>query len=722
MKKYFYYPLAVLALVSCSNDEFFGKSPKPVQKDSATIAFSPTKGLITRADHTGSDAATLLGKNFVVEGVKGHGSFGSYDATNEVFDHYNVNWIASSANTTESNTADWEYVDQPLEIKGTSSKLSSATVQAIKFWDYGTSQYDFVAVSLGKGTGATPTYAKLSKINYQNIGSNASAVYDLTGTADELASAYIADLVTVYNQGGVSEYETTVTPKFRSLGTKVRVGFYELVPGYSVNNVKFYSDAWDGATATSTSGATDATLFAATAVFPSATSKGTMSVYYPTVGFSKRPGGSEADPDYNQAHIKFAAGSESGDALVKTKTFGALDYKTAPQKGEASSAKYMGRSSSEATYAGNSTDNYYQTALPLGTSDNIQIRVEYDLIPIDGGKEVIHVRDARAVIPAQYCDWKPNYAYTYIFKISDNTNGWTGVDGSGNVVEGLTPITFDAIVVDTEDGIQETVTSISTPSITTYQEGVNASTISEYKPGDIYASVMNGLTAVNLSALSAPAGVAVYEATTDGTNDINEAIVQNMLNGSKSGTGITLTSIGYSVVSTVPAVDGNTLAVSAVKFTAQGGKTYVFMYTDGSKNYVKVIRVASEGVAGIAYNWQAAVNSYTYTASVTATGGNEITFTYAAGSVSATKREILDDLARYLGAVYYAGGASTINWNSTDYTWNPTASGNLKGSNWYGGSSTLVSALNTWYASNPTATQIVLKIDGTDTTLKFVQL
>ncbi len=722
MKKYFYYPLAVLALVSCSNDEFFGKSPKPVQKDSATIAFAPTKGLMTRADHTGSDAATLLGKNFVVEGVKGHGSFGSYDATNEVFDHYNVNWIASSANTTESNTADWEYVDQPLEIKGTSSKLSSATVQAIKFWDYGTSQYDFVAVSLGKGTGATPTYAKLSKINYQNIGSNASAVYDLTGTADELASAYIADLVTVYNQGGISEYETTVTPKFRSLGTKVRVGFYEVVPGYSIKNVKFYSDVWDGATATSTSGATDATLFAATAVFPSATSKGTMSVYYPTVGFSKRPGGSTPDPDYNQAHIKFAAGSESGDALVKTKTFGALDYKAGPQKGEDATVKYMGRSSSAATYAGSSTDNYYQTVLPLGTSDNIQIRVEYDLIPIDGGAEVIHVRDARAVIPAQYCNWKPNYAYTYIFKISDNTNGWTGVDGDGKVVEGLTPITFDAIVVDTEDGIQETVTSISTPSITTYQEGVNASAISEYKPGDIYASVMNGLTAVDLSSLTAPAGVAVYEATTDGTNDINEAIVQDMLNGSKSGTGITLTSIGYSVVSTVPAVDGNTLAVSAVKFTAQGGKTYVFMYTDGSKNYVKVIRVASEGVAGIAYNWQAAVNSYTYTASVTATGGNEITFTYAAGSVSATKREILDDLARYLGAVYYAGGASTINWNSTDYTWNPAAAGNLKGSNWYGGSSTLVSALNTWYASNPTATQIVLKIDGTDTTLKFVQL
>lgn len=721
MKKYFYYPLAVLALVSCSNDEFFGKSPKPVQKDSATIAFSPTKGLITRADHTGSDAATLLGKNFVVEGVKGSGSFGGYTASNEVFDHYNVNWIDASANTTESNTANWEYVGQSLIIKGLGSKLSGSTQQAIKFWDYGTSQYDFVAVSLGKGIGTagSETYAELSDIEYKNIGSNASAVYTLAGSADELASAYIADLVTLYNQGGVSEYETTVTPKFRSLGTKVRVGFYEVVPGYSIKNVKFYSEAWDGSK-TSSDGVDDATLFAASAVFPGANSKGTMSVSFPTVGFNKRPVGSTPDPDYNQAHVSFTAGT--GEELVKKKTFGNLDYKADPEGGESTSVKYMGRSSSAATYAGSSTDNYYQTVLPLGTSDNVQIRVEYDLIPIDGGAEVIHVRDARAVIPAQYCNWKPNYAYTYIFKISDNTNGWTGVDGSGNVVEGLTPITFDAIVVDTEDGIQETVTSISTPSITTYQEGVNASAISEYKPGDIYASVMNGLTAVDLSALTAPAGVAVYEATTDGTNDINEAIVQDMLNGSKSRTGITLTSIGYSVVSTVPAVDGNTLAVSAVKFTVQGGKTYVFMYTDGSKNYVKVIRVASEGVAGIAYNWQAAVNSYTYTASVTATGGNEITFTYAAGSVSATKREILDDLARYLGAIYYAGGASAINWNSTDYTWNPAAAGNLKGSNWYGGGQTLVKALNTWYASNPNATEIVLKIDGTDTTLKFVQL
>ncbi len=718
MKKYFIYSLAALALTSCSNDEFFGKLPKPVQKDSAVIAFFPTKGLMTRANHTGGDAAALLGNNFIVEGVKGDGTFASYAAINEVFDHYNVNWIASSANTTESNTADWEYVDQSLLIKGTSSKLSSAAVQAIKFWDYATAQYDFVAVSLGKGAGVTPTYAELSEIDFTKIGSSTNAVYTLTGSAEELASAYIADLVSLYNKDGVSEYETTVTPKFRSLGTKIRVGFYEVVPGYSINNVRFYSEAWDGTTATTASGDANATFFAANAVFPSATSNGTMSVYYPTVGFSKRPAGSAPDPDYNQAHIVFTAGTASGDALVATKDLGTLDYKAAPENGESALAKYMGRSSSAATYAGNSIDNYYQMVLPLGTSDNIQIRVEYDLIPIDGGAEVIHVRDARAVIPAQYCDWKPNYAYTYIFKISDNTNGWTGVDGDDNIVEGLTPITFDAVVVDTEDGNQETITGIATPSITTYQEGVNASAISEYKPGEIYVSVMNGLTNVDLTALSAPAGVAVYKATTTGT-PISELIIQDMLDGKKHDTGITLTSVGYSIVSTVPAVDGGTLDISAAKLTAQGGNTYVFMYTDGSRNYVKVIKVASEGVAGLTYNWQAAVNSYTYTATPSQVSPTEITFTYAA--VDYIGANVIADLARFLGAVYYGGDASSINWNSTDYTWDPVSAGNLMGSNWYGGGKTLVKAITTWYASNPTATQLILKINGTNTTLNFVQ-
>lgn len=582
MKKVLLTSLSALLLAGCADNEFLGseEAQHTINGDKPILFDSGTKAQ-TRADKTGTDAATLLGNNFVVMGIKGNGTTKA-----KVFDHYNVNFIEAYKDKTETNVAGWEYVGQ------TKHNLSSASAQNIKYWDFSATQYDFVGFSYGT---SNSTNANLTTIQYDNLGKsvdetgNANAVYTVTGTADELAKTYVADLVTVYNRNGVSEFGKTVTLKFRSLGAKVRVALYETVPGYSVKNVMFYNAAWNGTTATSTTGADKATLFAASAVFPSATSKGTMSVYYPTVGWANSSNGTLSS-DYNLAHVKFAAGTETEEALAKTMTFGTLDYKETKDDSEAD-GNYLGRTSNTATYAGAASNNYYQTVLPLGTKDNLQIRIEYDLVSTDGSGETIHVRDASAVVPAAYADWKPNYAYTYIFKISDATNGWTGVDGSGNVVQGLTPITFDAVVVDTEDGIQETITTVSTPSITTYQAGKVVTAGSEYKAGDIYASVMNKTTAVDLSSLTAPAGVAVYIATATDPKIITETLVQDQLNGSKHDTGITLASCGYELVSEVPASDGNTLAVSACKFTVASGKTYVFQYTDGSKNYVKVIKV-----------------------------------------------------------------------------------------------------------------------------------
>lgn len=586
---------AVLAVTACTDNEYIGEVENP-QGKYAEINFGGKSVAATRAGELGhTESAAALNNNFIVEGIKGNGDYTGTLEQTEVFDHYNVNYTASSANTTDSNSSDWEYVG--IGNHG----LSASSAQTIKFWDFSAKQYDFIAFSYGTSSATNLT---LTEMKYTNLGNDGidhtldltpgadetEAVYTVTGSAIELAKSYISDLETRYNRNNVSEFGNVVTLKFRSLGTKVRLAFYETVPGYSVKNVKFYNAAWDGTTATSAASADDATLFAASAVFPGSVTEGTMSVYYPTVGWANSSNGT-LSPDYNQAHVKFEAAS--GKELVTAMTFGALGNlvaKEGAEKGEGN--VFIGRTSSTASYAGDKTaaDHAYKMVLPLGTKDNLQIRIEYDLVPTDGAEEVIHVRDARAVVPAAYADWKPNYAYTYIFKISDNTNGWTGVDGSGNIVEGLTPITFDAVVVNTEDGVQETITTVSTPSITTYQEGVAVTSGSEYKAGDVYASVMNGTTAVDLSSLTAPAGVAVYTATTTNTVEgISEATVTSKLMGNDNG--ITLASCGYEIVSKVPAADGNTLAVSACKFAVASGKTYVFMYTDGSKNYVKVIKV-----------------------------------------------------------------------------------------------------------------------------------
>lgn len=577
---------AAMVFAGCANDEY-PTDISGVTDTHGAIMFSPKKQQVTRGDYMDEAAAALLNNNFIVEGIKGDGTVANQV---EVFDHYNVLYTANTANTTESNVKNWEYVGVGKH------GLSAVSAQTVKYWDYSAKQYDFIAFSYGK---TNYTKADLTEMKYANLGKavdatgHDNAVYTVSGDANEIAKTYIADLVTLYNRDGVSEYKNAiVTPKFRSLSTKVRVAFYETVPGYSVTNLKFYDEAWDGSTVTSDAGADEVTLFSASPIFPTATTNGTMSIYYPTVGWDNSANGTP-DADYNQAHIKFEAGT--GDkALASTKTFGTLTNMAGPEGTEATGNIYLGRTSNNATYAGDvtATGHAYQIVLPLGSKDNIQLRVEYDLVPTDGATGTIHVRDARAVVPAAYADWQPNYAYTYIFKISNNTNGWTGVDGNGDVVEGLTPITFDAVVVETEEGVRETITTISTPSITTYQKGKVVTSYNEYEAGNIYSAVMNSdATPVTLTTTNC-----CYYEVTAGKELADEAIIQDMLNGTKHDTGITLASKGVTLLDAIPGTDtadGNAMTVEGkvAKLDVYAGRTYVFAYFEGGKTHAKVIRV-----------------------------------------------------------------------------------------------------------------------------------
>ena len=113
------------------------------------------------------------------------------------------------------------------------------------------------------------------------------------------------------------------------------------------------------------------------------------------------------------------------------------------------------------------------------------MKVDYTLVSTDGSKETIKVTGAEATVPSEYTQWQPNYSYTYIFKISDKTNGSTGGDSKG-----LYPIVFDAVVTETEEGIQNTITTVQDVSITTYANGNEIG--NEYKTSDnIYASVID---------------------------------------------------------------------------------------------------------------------------------------------------------------------------------------------------------------------------------------
>ena len=226
---------------------------------------------------------------------------------------------------------------------------------------------------------------------------------------------------------------------------------------------------------------------------------GEVTVFYPHIGTDHRD--APQTKDYNKASV--TVGEVTGGATSTTQGFGTLTNQYgAAESHEAAGNIYLGRTLPNATYAGSSADNFYTAVIPNTNGKPLTLRVDYTLVSTDGSGEEIKVYGAKAVVPATYTVWQPNYAYTYIFKISDNTNGWTSTVSSDP--KGLFPITFDAVVTNFTDANAEqtTVTTVATPSITTYQQGHNDANKDEYsktqKAGantenvkDLYVQVMN---------------------------------------------------------------------------------------------------------------------------------------------------------------------------------------------------------------------------------------
>ena len=220
--------------------------------------------------------------------------------------------------------------------------------------------------------------------------------------------------------------------------------------------------------------------------------------------------------------------------------------------------------------------------LPNPAGTDLYLKIDYTLVSRDDSKEEIEVKGAQAVVPAIYAQWQPNYTYTYLFKISDNTDGHIGG------VQGLYPITLDAVVNVDADGTQETVTTVTEPepTITTYQNGSDYAATGAYDAGDIYVVVCNEIGGVvTLTAANAK----LYEASVTVADPVNkpanitEAAAENAIvnpSGAKdeNDNPLTVTEINPSIltfVSSIPGIDGN---LSGAKFTATASKTYVFQY------------------------------------------------------------------------------------------------------------------------------------------------
>lgn len=489
MNKYFLYAASVLALASCSSDDFLGENSGNGQNALSAINFGGDAGKITRATSNTGNAAQMLDGQFKIYGVKKVGD----TQLVSVFNAYSV-WYVENKNTTTSNTDGWEYVGANGATNLGTGNITLTKDQTIKFWDYSAPEYYFIAGS--PITCFSHTLTPGNKINSATIEGLAGHINaNEAGQAITTNPVYIADPKVVKK----ADYQKPVQFSFKRQQAMVRVGLYETIPGYSITEINFYeaggSKAKDGNNIILTSGTKD---------------------YF--VGGNNISGTITYDwtnetPSYTYEY------SENG--LIKSQNWYAGKFEPHNALATVSTAKVAelyGKDNDMST-------NGYFTVIPTPsatTAAPILIKCDYTLTSVDGSGETIKVTGATAAIPAAYSKWDVNTRYTYLFKISQNTNGYTGDDPNK---AGLYPITFDALVKESTDAMQGTVTTVSTPSITTYQEGSVTDNGIEYKSGKaIKVTVTNANGDVQTLATGGTAvgNVAAYKFT----DAINEAEIQ----------------------------------------------------------------------------------------------------------------------------------------------------------------------------------------------------
>lgn len=422
MKKSILFAVAATLFASCANDDLVNESKNETMSQTP-ISFRMNKKNITRADVKLQDTNHY---NFGVFGYK------SSDATNNIMANYLVGYndptnkkgyymttdnqtTLGDASETVNGKSYWAYekmgsADYTYEgtdgfyTKSQTAYMSNVPNQFLRYWDKNAASTSFYAYApYINGTG-TATYDNSTKILTIPDGT-------LVDGYDDASKCEYMYAATTVNKAA---YGNDVVLSFKRLNSKVNIKFYEVIDGYSVKIIDLGN------------GHNDVQAAAAVAGTPN-----TAGTYYQKSGFSINFSSSITSPSVNQA---------TGTTANNTRPL-VFAEPTADQIGTTKDA------------ASPSATTYY--AIPKNNTTGFTFHVSYELTSTTGEK--ITVRNATVFVPADKCNWLPNTAYTYIFKITKNSNGSTDPDKDGAIdptdpkvddETALYPIVFDGVKVE----------------------------------------------------------------------------------------------------------------------------------------------------------------------------------------------------------------------------------------------------------------------------------
>ncbi len=482
MKKFFYLAVGVALMASCSSDFDLSEGGGNAG-GSDVIGFQMRTGNTSRAT-TGLQSAGHY--NFGVFGYKKN------DMVNPIMADYLVGYLDAKGYQPRTGstvgdlpgvadgTSYWMYEKMGYgQFTGTyagetvnpnTPYASNNEGQYLRYWDKSADHTCFYAYAPYVNTGATGK--TVTYVDGTPKGSSHDT-YVLTipngtikhGFDDPSTYEFMYASAKVL----VGDYGHDVSLKFNRLNAKVNIKFWEDIEGYSVRLIDLTADYGVAAT-------------------PSIKEAGQGSYGY-KLGkiYTKNGVKIKFNADAEFQNLKQYAGETTSDPLnFKTPT-ASLIGENRVMATPSPSTYYAIPKGSGANVLADGELNYSASGSAPATElaqTGLTFHVSYELISTTGEK--ITVTDATVHVPQDYCNWEANKHYTYIFRITKNSNGSTGTttpkptDPEVPTVNALYPIVFDNCVVedwateDTEWNITDGNTAIPYHNITLSKYSVNA--------------------------------------------------------------------------------------------------------------------------------------------------------------------------------------------------------------------------------------------------------
>lgn len=483
---YFYLALAAATLAACTNDVDYGSSDQG--GTSNTIGFQ------------------VLGRNSITRAKSlqdaGHYNFGvfaykSTDNVNNIMDNYLVGYMDADKKkgyyfTDKNQTTNgdkegvlngksrWAYEmlgNKEYDYEGTegyytknqNNYMSNVDKQYLRYWD--------------KSANTTNFYAYAPYINGANTVKYANDTKKMTFPAGSIQAGYndpsMYEYMYAAEQVAKANYGHDVSLNFKRINAKVQIKFWEDIDGYSVRILDLKEGAYNG-------------VYAA----PSKRSGSTGSYTYEKGKYVETTGAVVDFTNIESPNVSYnapVAYGETPDDMLKF---------DAPAVEAIGTTRPLASPSRTVYYAipkSSITDTDYDCGFTF--------HVTYELISSTG--ERIKVNDATVHVPSDVCNWASNTCYTYIFRITKNSNGTTDTpttidptDPDVTTEDALYPIVFDNCTVADYDENNSDWTITDDTNVTLYSVVLTNTSINNKAQGTVNVA----LKKKDGTAVSIPAG------------------------------------------------------------------------------------------------------------------------------------------------------------------------------------------------------------------------